>query len=44
LKGRALDGAARKDAMAKVLDMPKLSPTMEQGRLARWHVKPGDAI
>jgi pyruvate dehydrogenase E1 component beta subunit len=24
--------------------MPALSPTMEEGTLAKWHVKPGDAI
>jgi len=30
--------------MAKVLDMPKLSPTMEEGVLSAWHKKEGDAI
>ena len=30
--------------MAKVLDMPKLSPTMEEGVLSTWHKKEGDAI
>ncbi len=30
--------------MAKVLDMPKLSPTMEEGVLTAWHKKEGDAI
>ncbi len=30
--------------MAKILDMPKLSPTMEEGRLATWHKKVGDTI
>lgn len=30
--------------MAKILDMPKLSPTMEEGVLAIWHKKEGDAI
>ncbi|MFI5299238.1 MAG: biotin/lipoyl-containing protein, partial [Polyangiales bacterium] len=30
--------------MAKILDMPKLSPTMEEGRLAAWHKKVGDEI
>ncbi len=30
--------------MAKILEMPKLSPTMEEGRLATWHKKEGDAI
>ena len=24
--------------------MPALSPTMEEGGLAKWHVKPGDKI
>jgi pyruvate dehydrogenase E2 component (dihydrolipoamide acetyltransferase) len=30
--------------MAKVLDMPKLSPTMEEGQLAIWHKKEGDSV
>ena len=30
--------------MAKILDMPKLSPTMEEGSSARWHKKEGDAV
>ena len=30
--------------MAKILDMPKLSPTMEEGVLSSWHKKEGDAI
>ncbi len=30
--------------MAKILDMPKLSPTMEEGVLATWHKKEGDAV
>jgi len=30
--------------MAKILDMPKLSPTMEEGVLATWHKKEGDSI
>jgi pyruvate dehydrogenase E2 component (dihydrolipoamide acetyltransferase) len=30
--------------MAKILDMPKLSPTMEEGLLQAWHKKEGDAI
>src|SRR6201993_1031349 len=24
--------------------MPALSPTMEEGTLAKWHVKPGDKV
>src|SRR5262245_46498901 len=24
--------------------MPALSPTMEEGKLAKWHVKEGDAV
>src|ERR1700752_1990368 len=24
--------------------MPALSPTMEEGALAKWHVKPGDKV
>src|SRR3954468_8303976 len=30
--------------MAKVLDMPKLSPTMEEGQITTWHKKEGDSI
>src|ERR1700734_3295891 len=30
--------------MAKVLDMPKLSPTMEEGVLSAWHKKEGDSV
>lgn len=30
--------------MAKILEMPKLSPTMEEGVLSAWHKKPGDSI
>jgi pyruvate dehydrogenase E2 component (dihydrolipoamide acetyltransferase) len=30
--------------MAKVLDMPKLSPTMEEGQISVWHKKVGDAV
>lgn len=30
--------------MAKILEMPKLSPTMEEGQLAAWHKKEGDTI
>ena len=30
--------------MAKLLEMPKLSPTMDEGVLAVWHKQPGDAI
>lgn len=30
--------------MAKILDMPKLSPTMEEGVLQTWHKKKGDAV
>jgi pyruvate dehydrogenase E2 component (dihydrolipoamide acetyltransferase) len=30
--------------MAKVLEMPKLSPTMEEGQISKWHKKEGDAI
>src|SRR5262245_39174743 len=29
--------------MAQIL-MPALSPTMEEGKLAKWHVKEGDAV
>lgn len=30
--------------MAKLLEMPKLSPTMEEGRIATWHKKEGDEV
>jgi pyruvate dehydrogenase E2 component (dihydrolipoamide acetyltransferase) len=30
--------------MAKLLDMPKLSPTMEEGLLQTWHKKEGDQV
>src|ERR1700691_2193117 len=30
--------------MAKILDMPKLSPTMEEGVLSAWHKKEGDPV
>ncbi len=30
--------------MAKLLDMPKLSPTMEEGQIAAWHKKVGDQV
>ncbi len=30
--------------MAKIIDMPKLSPTMEEGQISAWHKKEGDAI
>ena len=30
--------------MSKILDMPKLSPTMEEGVLSAWHKKEGDAV
>ncbi|MBI1359594.1 MAG: pyruvate dehydrogenase complex dihydrolipoamide acetyltransferase [Alphaproteobacteria bacterium] len=30
--------------MASSITMPALSPTMEEGTLAKWHVKPGDKV
>ena len=30
--------------MAKILDMPKLSPTMEEGVLSAWHKNEGDSV
>jgi pyruvate dehydrogenase E2 component (dihydrolipoyllysine-residue acetyltransferase) len=30
--------------MATNIFMPALSPTMEEGRIAKWHVKEGDAV
>jgi pyruvate dehydrogenase E2 component (dihydrolipoamide acetyltransferase) len=30
--------------MAKIVDMPKLSPTMEEGLLTIWHKKEGDTV
>jgi pyruvate dehydrogenase E2 component (dihydrolipoamide acetyltransferase) len=32
------------DAMAKILNMPKLSPTMEEGVLVAWHKNEGDSV
>ena len=26
------------------ITMPALSPTMEEGKLAKWHVKAGDTV
>ena len=30
--------------MAIDITMPALSPTMESGTLAKWHIKPGDTV
>jgi pyruvate dehydrogenase E2 component (dihydrolipoamide acetyltransferase) len=30
--------------MAKVLELPKLSPTMEEGQISAWHKKEGEAV
>ncbi len=30
--------------MASIIGLPKLSPTMEEGVLAKWHRKEGDKI
>src|SRR5919201_5393997 len=30
--------------MATIIGLPKLSPTMEEGVLAKWHKKEGDRI
>src|SRR6267154_6412264 len=30
--------------MAKLLEMPKLSPTMTEGQLTVWHKKEGDSV
>jgi pyruvate dehydrogenase E2 component (dihydrolipoamide acetyltransferase) len=30
--------------MAKLLEMPKLSPTMEEGQISAWHKKEGDEV
>src|SRR6186713_912422 len=30
--------------MAQIIGLPKLSPTMEEGVLAKWHKKEGDKI
>src|SRR6185436_19842196 len=30
--------------MAQIIGLPKLSPTMEEGVLAKWHRKEGDKI
>src|SRR4029450_9511832 len=34
---------ASRPSMTQIL-MPALSPTMEEGKLAKWHVKEGDAV
>jgi pyruvate dehydrogenase E2 component (dihydrolipoamide acetyltransferase) len=33
-----------REIMAKILDMPKLSPTMEEGQISTWHKKVGDPV
>jgi pyruvate dehydrogenase E2 component (dihydrolipoamide acetyltransferase) len=44
-RGRAARRESREAfLMAKILEMPKLSPTMEEGLLQAWHKKEGDAI
>src|SRR6185503_20130299 len=45
-RARDFRGEARggEVAMAKVLEMPKLSPTMEEGVLTTWHKKEGDPV
>src|ERR1700692_5006729 len=35
---------SRPDLMSIPVLMPALSPTMTEGKLAKWHVKVGDAI
>ena len=30
--------------MAKIIGLPKLSPTMEEGTIESWNVKEGDAV
>src|SRR6187402_2266098 len=30
--------------MPKLIKMPKLSDTMTEGRLAKWHIKEGDSV
>ena len=42
--GRGRSERLWRRAMAKILEMPKLSPTMEEGVLSAWHKKEGDAI
>src|SRR5579864_2664409 len=42
--GREPSGEVLAAAMAKILEMPKLSPTMEEGVLSAWHKKEGDPI
>ena len=37
-------GDARARAMSTQILMPALSPTMEEGKLAKWHVKDGDTV
>src|SRR5579871_6045002 len=39
----SLPSKADTDVSIQIL-MPALSPTMEEGKLARWHVKEGDVV
>ncbi len=43
-RGRAGTKSLEGAAMAKILEMPKLSPTMEEGVLAAWHKNEGDPV
>src|SRR6187549_2885246 len=43
-KPRAPSATAEDPAMSINILMPALSPTMTEGKLAKWHVKVGDAI
>src|SRR5690606_5041118 len=36
--------SASDTAMSINITMPALSPTMEEGKLAKWHVKEGDSV
>src|SRR5258708_590120 len=40
----AIADAGRGRSMAINILMPALSPTMTEGKLAKWHVKVGDAV
>ena len=41
---RGLQSLTRSRAMSINILMPALSPTMTEGKLAKWHVKEGDAV
>src|SRR5882757_491975 len=43
-RARSATADARPETMSINILMPALSPTMTEGKLAKWHVKVGDAV